>query len=59
MTERQLRPCPFCGADDGLHAQFLDFGMWAVKCDVCGASGPIEVGEAKAAGEWNERADAE
>jgi len=58
MTDNELKPCPFkterCG---NLH--FLQYplsGKYFVTCD-CGASGPSEETEKKAADAWNRRAN--
>ena len=65
MTPAELKPCPFCGVEDGDHddgAPFLgldedDNGTPFVKCSNCGARAGRRDTEAKAIVAWNERAD--
>lgn len=59
-AKKQPHPCPFCG-DDGPE---FDLGLPGVRCDACGATGPVagdhgdysddEVEEAAVAF-WNKR----
>ena len=54
----ELRPCPFCGADDEtmLHTEQ---GDWMIDCDGCFAHGPLCETEDAAIAAWNTRPDSE
>ena len=58
MSE-QIEACPFCGIDsikeDALYCDNHNFWFY-VKCEMCGAEGPIERNEELAIAHWNERA---
>jgi Lar family restriction alleviation protein len=41
MTAATLRPCPFCGAQDGLKGVDVYPDLWLIQCTTCGADGPI------------------
>ena len=46
-TETLLKPCPHCGGKAGLERLMtLRVGetQYVVRCAVCGANGPIEIG---------------
>ena len=70
MSDRDLKPCPFCGTEgaDRLYDlwNYFDAGHIAyVHCTHCGADGPSEYSEAsadqaikQARGKWNTRAAA-
>jgi Lar family restriction alleviation protein len=56
-------PCPFCGdTDPGIDE--VELGVWAIVCNGCGCTGPIESYYAakqspeKATELWNKRGDA-
>lgn len=65
-TETPLKPCPHCGGKAELE-RWTTFRVgetqYAVRCAVCGANGPIEIGRegeeahaaALAAKGWNRR----
>lgn len=65
-TELPLKPCPHCGGKAELESWMtlrVVETQYAVRCAVCGANGPIEIGRegeeehaaALAVKEWNRR----
>lgn len=53
MSDETLKPCPFCGSSDSLHA---DSSGAYVACAGCGATGPdFCLSPPQAAAEWNRR----
>lgn len=60
MSATTIRPCPFCGDSDPAIDE-VEMGVWAVVCNGCGCTGPIENYEAakqppeKAIELWNKR----
>lgn len=53
MTQQNLKPCPFCGAQPKMEMAFNEF--W-VRCE-CGATVPMTCLEGQAAEMWNRRAE--
>lgn len=54
MNTEALMSCPFCGAaEDDLHIIEIDSAQWAVDCKSCGAVGPNDWDQARAAQLWN------
>lgn len=57
----ELKPCPFCGATDGVNADMdyqVGIPVWVVDCPKCGMVGPPvdeKEGEAAAVEAWNRR----
>lgn len=50
VIAKRGKPCPFCGSSD------LSFNLCAIRCDKCGARGPVAVEQPQAALKvWNER----
>jgi len=41
MTDSEIKPCPFCGDTDPAIDE-VDSGVWAIVCNDCGCTGPIE-----------------
>lgn len=56
MSER-LVPCPFCQEPNYLPVAHYSYGMYAVLCGRCGASGPRTRTEPEAVEGWNRRGD--
>jgi Lar family restriction alleviation protein len=55
QTTDQLKPCPFCGGNPTVDAQFGR--EWWVECDDCAATtGGMEATKAEAIAAWNRRA---
>jgi Lar family restriction alleviation protein len=55
QTTDQLKPCPFCGGNPTVDAQFGR--EWWVECDDCAATtGGMEATKAEAIAAWNARA---
>ena len=59
-----LKPCPFCGVEDGDHDEGLPFihieqygRRLAVVCSHCGARSGVKSGPVEAKEAWNTRAD--
>lgn len=52
MTDETLKPCPFCGEKVQLEIDG-DLGYRQVRCQHCGAQGPIEVKEGDHVKQWN------
>lgn len=57
----ELKPCPFC---EGKTVSIYDYQNyytlpyhWRVKCDKCGAEGPIADSKEEAIDAWNKRSD--
>lgn len=53
----KLKPCPFC-ASTALVLHSIDFEMHAYMCSKCGAEGPVNTNDSKAAISWNRRSAA-
>ncbi|MBZ9670922.1 Lar family restriction alleviation protein [Mesorhizobium sp. ES1-3] len=47
-------PCPFCTSNDA-RPHVTDEGRVVMRCDDCGASGPVCVDELNAVRSWNRR----
>lgn len=56
----ELKPCPFCGADDRLVQAFTrateDFAYWSVECLDCGVEIADDESQEAADAAWNRRA---
>lgn len=65
MSEIELLPCPWCGADDFMLATVKPAAWWFVYCRECGANGPTssiivferddEISRTEACVLWNTR----
>jgi Lar family restriction alleviation protein len=50
----ELKPCPFCGRNKYLEAQY-EKGDHSVYCNYCGATGSFRVGDNSELDLWNTR----
>lgn len=56
-TNEALKPCPFCGSTDLKKRR--DDGLFWIRCDACGATGPENTKYAEEdEPQWNRRAEA-
>jgi Lar family restriction alleviation protein len=54
MSEKKLKPCPFCGESEPDTTN--KDGEIAIRCEYCGAYGPWADNLADAIAAWNRRA---
>jgi hypothetical protein len=55
MMSEELKPCPFCGADNP-NCWASIRGAWEARCRSCLVSTPLSASEADAIAAWNRRA---
>lgn len=56
MSNADLKPCPFCGADEGLLKTIVvDNEICFVKCCVCGGASGRASSQREATEVWNRR----
>ena len=51
----ELKPCPFCGANNPIITRVDFLGNYIIQCDTCSAKSGLRVDEQAAIDAWNKR----